>query len=269
MSDASDIAGLALAMAHSPETITDKRGVEWLLTPSGNGAYAVKQLTPDAEIVSKPAFVSGGPQVATTTSLIDYVNRFKSDSTVIFADLDRAKIVACIDYHAAGSLSAGLRKHHAVLQLAHSKEWKTWTGVDECLMEQKKFTRFLEEHKLDIVSPPGAQLLEMVLDMEKGVQMRVARKMTSAGSDRGNKQSDMQIDGTELPPVWSLAMPVYTGEPMVVVTAYARDEIDDGKIMVGFKLSKIESVIERELTRIAADISAATSVPVMLGTVSY
>jgi hypothetical protein len=266
MSDASDIAALAAASLLTPQVITDVRGIQWLLSPSGQGAYAVKQLTPEFEIAPKPAFVSGGPQVATTQSLVDYVNRFKTDNTVIFADLDRAKIVACIDYHSEGSKAAGLRKHHAVLQLTHSKEWKTWNGVDEVMMEQKKFARFLEEHKLDIMSPPGAALLEMVLDMEKGVQMRVARKMASAGSDRGQKGSEMMIDGTELPPVWLLNIPVYTGEPIVDVTAYARDEIDDGKLMVGFKLSKVETVIENELTRIAGEIAHATGVPVMLGT---
>lgn len=268
MSDASDIAALASAALHNPQILKDARGIEWLLSPSGNGAYAVKQLTPDPEIMPKPAYVSGGPQVATTQSLIDYVNRFKTEATVIFANPDIAKIVACIDYHGEHSASAGLRKHHAVLQLQHSKEWKTWTGIDEEMMPQKEFARFLEEHKLDIINPPGAQLLEMVLDMEKGVNMRVARKMTSAGSDRGNQNSMMEIDGTELPPVWTLAIPVYMGEPPVTVTAYARDEIDDGKLMVGFKLSKIENVIEQELTRIADEIAEHTKVPVMLGQAS-
>lgn len=268
MSEATDV--VALAAAAQPlrlEIIKDGRGIEWLITEN-NGSLNFKQLTPDSEVAPKPAFVSGGPQVATTRSLIDYVNRFKTDATVIFADLDRAKIVACIDYHGAGSATAGLRKHHAVLQMQHSKEWKVWTGVNDALMEQKKFARFLEEHKLDILSPPGAQLLEMVLDMEKGVQMRVARKMVSAGSDRGSKDSQMQIDGTELPPVWTLQIPVYMGEPVVAVTAYARDEIDDGKLLVGFKLSKIENVVEEELTRIAAEIAGETKVPVMLGTPS-
>lgn len=268
MSDASDIAALAANLAHDPQIIKDARGIEWLLSPHGTGVMAVKQLTPDSEIAPKPAFVSGGPQVATTRSLIDYVNRFKTDNTVIFANLDSAKIVACIDYHAAGSIAAGLRKHHAVLQLTHSKEWKTWTDIDEEMFEQKKFARFLEEHKLDIMNPPGAALLEMVLDMEKGVNIRVARKMRSAGSDRSSENSAMDIDGTELPPVWSLNIPVYTGEPVVDVTAYARDELTEGKLMVGFKLSKIENVIEDELTRIAAEIAADTKVPVMLGSPS-
>lgn len=266
MSDASDIAALAAGAVAKPIILSDYRAVQWLLTPSGNGGFhPPKQLTPDSDIKPLPAFVSGGPQLATTQSLIDYVNRFKTADTVIFANLDTAKIIACIDYHSAGSASAGLRKHHAILQLQHSKEWQTWTGVDEEMFEQKKFARFLEEHKLDIMSPPGAALLEMVLDMEKGVNMRVARKMKSAGSDRGSQDSAMDIDGTELPPVWSLQIPVYMGEPVVSVTAYARDEIADGKLTVGFKLSKIESVVEEELTRIAADIEARTSVPVMLG----
>ncbi|MET4187583.1 hypothetical protein ABIB86_000468 [Bradyrhizobium sp. JR1.7] len=265
MSEATDVVSIAAAINHVPTLVKDERGIEWLMIPGTGGSYTAKQLTPDSEITPKPGFVSGGPLVATTQSLIDYVNRFKNDSTVIFANLDTAKIVACVDYHTAGSAAAGLRKHHAVLQLAHSKEWRTWTGVDGVMMEQKKFARFLEEHKLDITSPPGATLLEMVLDMEKGVNMRVGRKMLSAGSDRGISGSSLDIDGTELPPVWTLAIPVYLGENPVVVTAYARDEIDDGKLMVGFKLSKIESVIEAELTRIADEIAEHTKVPVMLG----
>lgn len=265
MSEVSDTMALAARlMLPEPKIIKDARGIEWLLTPSGAG-WSFKQLTPDSEIEAKPAFAEADANVDTTLSLINYVNRFKTDNTMIFADLDSHRVVACIDYHAAGNAKPGLRKHRVTLDLGYSNEWKTWTSRNEKLLEQKLFARFVEENRLDIISPDGASLLEMVLDMEKGVVMRVGRRMASAGSDRGLSQSSMDVDGTELPPVWKLGIPVFTGEPLVSVTAYARDELNDGKLFVGFKLSKIENIVEAELTRIANQIGQETSVPVVLG----
>jgi hypothetical protein len=44
---------------------------------------------------------------------IDYVNRFKTTTTVIFADADEREVHAVIDYHAAGSAKPGLVEQHA------------------------------------------------------------------------------------------------------------------------------------------------------------
>lgn len=268
MSEVSDTVSLVQKlMLPEPKIIKDARGVEWLLVP-GTAGYTFKQLTPESEIAPKPAFAAAAAEVDTTISLVNYVNRFKTDNTMIFANLAGHKIVACIDYHAANNASPGLRQHTVTLDLGYSNEWKTWTGRNEKLLEQKLFARFVEENRLDIISPDGASLLEMVLDMEKGVVMRVGRRMASAGSDRGQSNSSLDIDGTELPPVWQLGIPVFTGEPNVSVTAYARDELNDGKLFVGFKLSKIENIVEAELSRIANKIATETSLPVVLGSMS-
>lgn len=265
MSEVSDTVALAgKLMQPEPKIIKDGRGIEWMLLPAANG-WSRHQLTPDAEITPKPAFAAASAQVDTTLSLVNYVNRFKTENTMIFANLEDTQIVACIDYHSAGNAAPGLRQHKVTLELAHSNEWDLWNKHDEVLMEQGKFARFVEENRLDIISPDGASLLEMVLDMEKGVVMRVGRKMARAGSDRGQSASSMDVDGTELPPVWTLMMPVFTGEPVVTVTAYARDELREGKLFVGFKLSKTDNIIEAELTRIANAIHEATEVPVVLG----
>jgi hypothetical protein len=266
MTEVSDTVSLAQKlMQPEPKIIKDARGIEWLLLPQ-QGTWNCRQLTPDSEIAPKPAYAEARAAVHTTTSLINYLNRFKTADTMIFADLQAHKLVAVIDYHSAGSAAPGLRKHAVTLQLTHSNEWETWTEADDELYEQKKFARFLEENKLDVLSPAGGDLLEIVLDMEKGVNMRVGRKMVSAGSDRGNEGFSRDVDGTELPPVWTLAIPVFTGEPNATITAYARDELDDGKLKVGFKLSKIENVKESELTRIALLVGTETSLPVVLGT---
>lgn len=265
MSEVNDTISLAQKLIQpEPKTIKDARGVEWLLLPA-NGTWNAKQLTPDSEVKANPAHAEARAQVHTTTSLINYLNRFKTPDTMIFADLQQHKLVAVVDYHSEGSAKPGLRKHSVTLQLSHSNEWDTWGEFDDDLMSQKAMARFLEENKLDVISPNGGDLLEIVLDMEKGVNMRVGRKMASAGSDRGRSDSMHEVDGTDIPPVWALRFPVFTGEPAVDITAFARDAIDEGKIMVGYKLSRLENIKEAELTRIALLVGTDTNLPVVLG----
>lgn len=268
MSEVKAITDLVGSLAAQPLIMKDSRGVEWLLRPNATGVYAHHQLTPNNEVAQKPAFVSQTVHIQTVASLIAYVNRFKTENTMIFANSNTDAIVAAIDYHpAAPGGSPALVSHRAALNLTKSNEYDTWTNHDDSLQVQGEFARFVEENRLDIISPDGASLLEMVLDMEKGAVMRVARKMASAGSDRGRKTNDIEITGTDLPPVWSLAFPIYFGEKSVGVTAYVRDKMDDGKLYVGYKLSRLPNIVEAEFARIAQVVGDATSVPVLIGAI--
>jgi uncharacterized protein YfdQ (DUF2303 family) len=273
MSETSDIKNLVELAHMQPGFFRATDGREFILRPTGNGAYGVENITPAGSIRPAPAYIIANIKIATSKSLIDYVNRFKTADTVIFADPEANKIVACIDYHQASAdnadpttaAKAGLNTHTATLVLRHSNEWDTWVAHNDMPIEQKKFARGLEEQKRDFFTPDGATLLEAILDMERNIHVQINRQIDDAGSDRGRSSYSKETTGTSLPQVWSVAIPVYFGENPTAITAYVREGNEEGKILVGYKLSRIENTREQEFTRIVSDVGVATGVPVMLG----
>lgn len=235
--------------------------------PSGPGNAEVKDLTLDHQKEPpQPQFISAFPQIQTVASLIDYVNRFKTDNTMIFACSEEEIIKAVIDYHEEGSKKAGLVRHQAILNLTTSNEFDTWIDSDGSWMAQKSFARFLELNAEDILTPKGADLLEMVLDLEKSKTVTVQRKLRSSGSDDGSGGFASDASGTVLPASFKLSFPIFYGETnKVEILAYTKDRLEDTKIEIGYELNRIDIIRQREFTRIAAEIATATGVPFVLG----
>ncbi len=269
MSEVNDITTLVKGAALVPSILTDARGVQHAFVPQQNGAFVMVGVTPKGEILPKPAFIDQLVNLDQTASLIDYVNRFKTEDTVIFADLDEMHITAVIDYHAAVSAGPGLVEHQAVLQLSHSSEWDTWSAISGRMYDQKSFARMLDVNSDDISQPTAADLLEKVMDVEMATTVSVARKLESTGSSRGKHDASRVTTGTVLPPFFLLSIPVFTGESKIEVRAMTLDNQDGntGKISLGLELVRTRILIETELARIGRAIAAATSVPVMLGSI--
>lgn len=268
MSETTDIAKMVLDGIERPVILADKRGVEFAFIPQGAGRFDMKQLTPANEIESKPAHLTAAPKLQTTKSLTTYLTRFKTDATVLFADVDSDNIVAVIDYDAANSASPGLKLHRATLHLPTSLQWDAWTHKDGVLMTQKQLAEFVQENARDFVSPAGINMLELVLTMEKTATIHVARSFKRAGSDQGSGVMNNEIHGTELPANWALKMPIYRGEDLVDIGAFAREKMQDGENYLGYALDNPERAKEDEFFRIAKLIADETAIPIVLGTVS-
>lgn len=267
MSETEAIAKIVTGAALVPSILTDSRGIEHSFLPNG---FTRQQITPVNEVLPKPAFIDQAVNIDQAQSLIDYVNRFKTADTVVFADLEEMEIAAIIDYHKASSAAPGLVEHAAVLKVTHSSEWDTWSKISGRMYEQKAFARMIDVNSDDITQPAAADLLEKVLDLEMATTVMVARKLESSGSSRGSGSVAKTTTGTVLPPFFVLSIPVFTGEPKVDIRAMTLDNQDGntGKISLGLELVRTRLIMETELARIARNIASATSVPVMAGSLT-
>jgi len=270
MSETDAIARLVAGAANVPTILPDAWGRQHAFTPRGPGIYERTDITPKGAILPKPAFIDQLVNIDQAGSLIEYVNRFKTDDTVIFADVDELEVHAVIDYHKAASAGPGLVEHRAVLKLSHSHEWDTWNAISGRMYDQKSFARMLDVNSDDIASPAAATLLETVMDLEMATTVSVARKLQSSGSSRGANNVHRETTGTVLPPFFTLSIPVFTGEPKVDVKAMTKDSQDGntGKISLGLELVRTRILVETELARISRAIAAETTVPVIMGSVS-
>ncbi len=275
MSEVKAIAEMVTGAALVPTILTDKWGRQHAFYPKATpGAvqpsFERVDITPKGVIRPAPAFVDQLVNIDQAASLIEYVNRFKTPETVIFADTDELEVHAIIDYHKPSNEGAGLAEHRAVLKLSHSTEWQTWSAVSGRMYDQKAFAKMIDINSDDIAIPTGAELLEQVLDLEMTSTVTVQRKLERSGSDRGQGGTGRKVEGTVLPAFFVLAIPVFSGELPVEVRAQTLDSLDanSGKISLGLQLVRTRIVVEREVARISEAIATSTGVPVVMGAVA-
>ncbi|MFW2541501.1 DUF2303 family protein [Primorskyibacter sp. 2E107] len=117
----------------------------------------------------KPARRKGTARVADLASLISWTNRFKGETSMLFASPDMAKpTLTCIaDYHAAGAAnvedvtgdpSARHCHHRAVYDFPLSDEWKAWMAISGKAQSKDDMGEFIEAQAKDILDPTPAVL---------------------------------------------------------------------------------------------------------------
>lgn len=263
---------------------------EFVALPNANGGYDLEQITQDnAADVKVPKLVTANVKVQTAGSLGDYINRFKNYDTSLFADIASDTIVAIVDYHkmpganmldnpsvaTEGQSSdhdahAQLNLHRVTLKLPKSMEWDIWMGRDGKLMKHIEFASFIEENGIDVTEPSGGALLDMCRDLQvkAGVSFNSSIRYGDAVSIEYQKGDDVSTkDNLQLPSEIKLSIPVYFGEPPIQLTAYLRREINDGKLSLGYKISRAEMARQAEFHRIVNELMTTVDhLPMVYGT---
>jgi uncharacterized protein YfdQ (DUF2303 family) len=166
---------------------------------AGGGALAVfamprgtdlKEIDTE-KLLANPRRAKGQASTDNPESFIEYVERHKSASTVVWCKFDpqtyALSFTAVFDDHAKGL--PGWRGHRAFYQPAMSAEWNTWTGQDGKLQNQLAFAEFLERHADDIntgeppIYPSSPQMLAMATQFEATSDKRIksAVRLSSGG----------------------------------------------------------------------------------------
>ena len=117
----------------------------------------------------KPSRRKGTAQLKDLDSLILWANRFKGETSAMFADPDmKAPKLTCIaDYHASGPIdplnpkgdaTARHCHHRAVYSFPLSKEWEAWMGISGNSLDKDEMGEFIEANAKDIMDPTPAVL---------------------------------------------------------------------------------------------------------------
>lgn len=132
----------------------------------------------------KPARRKGTARFADLASLIAWANRFKGETSALFAKPDMsAPTLTCIaDYHAEGPADvmsatgdAGARHchHRAVYDFPLSNEWKAWMGISGKGLDKDNMGEFIEAQAKDIMDPSPAVLKGNVSDKNQPWENRL------------------------------------------------------------------------------------------------
>lgn len=262
---AETIADLAVKAAGTASVVKSESGREYLLVPDG---YRDEEITlPNSLEVKMPKTIDQAVTLQNADALKEYLNRFKGETSIMFADIAASRIVGAIDYHGPGK--AALVKHRATLDLPYSEEWKIWSGINGQLKPQLEFARFIEENAPDIKSPDAATLLEAVRDLQARRNVNFIQAVRTDSDNEcfeftDNTEARTKAD-LELPTKFVLSIPVYFGDPDVEVQAFLRWKLEDAKLMLGIKLHRAEHVRQAAFNLIVTDAMEKTSLLAVFG----
>lgn len=271
------VAALARHGVVTPQTITTASGREFLILPSGDGGALQIEVTPrGAQLDADLKWIDQAVTVQTADSLIDYTKRFgaQNEGTSLFADIERNRIVAALDYHViedGGEGNPARLGHRAALDLPFSVEWEIWTKIDGKLMGQLAFARFLEENAADIEVPSAADVLEACRDLQVNRKVNFTKAVRTASNNENFEYSDettatSRKGGVEIPSEFQLRIPVYFGGPTYALRAFLRWEVvEGGGLTLGVQLHNREHVRQFVFKEVVGGVADATGFPAYFG----
>lgn len=205
-------------------------------------------------------------------SLASYVNHHKTPSTVLYADDRTDSITAVIND--PGDDSAGWGDHTAKLTIRKTREWTNWVNANDKFMSQADFAEHIERHLLDIVEPPGADMLELAQTFEATTKVAFRQSRLLANGQRQFEYvEDIDASGGKkgeliIPKEFSLGISPFDGVDPYKVTARLRYRIEDTKLRLSYVLINPEDVETEAFKHLAEEVSTATETEILLGKVS-
>lgn len=250
------------ATAADPQALTGE-SEPYLLIPDGWTFESIAHTLP------MPTRKFGTIEAVDAESFIALINLHKTKNTLIYAQVQQPYFVAVINDH--GRQEPGWRDHRIKWPCPLSVEWKTWAAADGKQMAQADFARFIEDNLPDIVSPPGAEMLEIsrTLEAKKTVDFASSVRLADGAVEL---TYDEKIKGTalkgklQLPERFTVGIPVFEGGQRYRVAARLRYRIlPGGSLTMWFDLDRPHKVIEDAVQQVRAAVAEKTAVTVVLG----
>lgn len=250
--------------------IEDKGDKAFSLVPGDLKAIDLSQFYP-------PKFIKETAKLIDGDSFSDYVNRFKTENTLVFASVTDtgARLVALLDYHGPPDKAARC-EHLAVYETVPTTEWSTWQSANRQKMDQVKFAKWLEDNAKLFVAPSGADLLELVLTLEgkNEVNFTSAHRLES-GKNKLDYTEDVTLRGVQSTKQGSVDLPrelvagisPFHGAPKYSVRARLKCRIEGRKLSLWFETVEPHVIIRDSVLAVVKQVAEKTGITPLLGSV--
>jgi uncharacterized protein YfdQ (DUF2303 family) len=253
-----------LETAPAVTTIEDGHAAPLLVVPTG---FTIQSLE---AFLTAPIAIRTAVTLDDTTSFITYVNRFKDDGSLIFADLTHRAFTAVLDYPHDGPTWA---KHRASVKTAPTPAWTIWAEGNKKPLGQVLFARFIEDNIPNIAAPPGADLLEMCLTLEakKGVAFRSSVRLKDGQHQLRYEETIEGQAGSgnglvAIPDGFILALEPFRGVGLKQLEARFRFRIERGELTMWYELVRPDDVLQAAFDELVEQVRADVGeVPVLAG----
>ena len=256
-------------------------GIPVALVDDENGGMSVRVLSEALDAADArapgPRDRRGTVQLSELDSLIAYVNRYKSEHTIAWADLSAFRVEAVFNDHPAGPadddpaiVDAGWRNHRALYMCPRSPEWVAWTGNDGALLKQEVFADFIESRLEDLRAAEGypkpLDVLQMARNLSirtKGTFERSINPTTGDGVLVAKTETD--ATSTQIPRAFALGVPVFEGGTVYQIEARVRFSVSEGRAAFSYTLHRRKEIERDAFADIRNKVQAATGVLLLAG----
>jgi hypothetical protein len=248
---------------------------------------------------TRPRFRAGTASLLTVESLIEHVNRFKDDDSVLFANNDRASptITAILDYHPKGATAAPrFGKHRAHYAFPLSDEWIAWHASNglKRAMPMAEFAEFLEDRIVDVIvlipdedsvpeelqkfinSLGGVDTIatpNKLMELSRGLQvyedsaLKQAVKLSSGEGELSFEVTHRDQDGKPLkvPSLFLIAIPVFKNGPLYRIAARLRYRKGPEGVIFWYDLWRSERSFDDAFNEGCERVEVETGLPLLLG----
>jgi uncharacterized protein YfdQ (DUF2303 family) len=244
---------------------------QWWLVP-GIAAYASRIEAVETEKAAEtPARKRGSVTVfdAASFSQVLDANGDVGDAT-IYVDRDPGSpsIVAVLNGH--GIEGPGWGDFRVQIEFRETPQWAKWKAINGKMLAQADFAEFIEENAEDITTPSGAEMLEIAtyLDATRTVNFRSGIRLPSGQIQFQNMESiEAKVSAGQfaIPETFELGIAPFLGVPIYKVPVRFRYRLQDGKLTLGVKLQRVESMMVDILNDVVGAIERSAEVPLLEG----
>lgn len=208
------------------------------------------------KLMPEPAFRRGLVEFHEAASFTRFANRFKNDTSLIFADALKATFTAVLDYHPGSEEATNAQWDHfrAFYALRHTAAWLRWSNVNKKDMDQTTFAQFLEDNIPDIADPDGAVLVELVRTLEGKMDVRWKshkRAMDGTADLVYTETADVtagQDKTMKLPQELTLVLQPFEGSEKYPVKAKLRYKLTGGTLRLWVDLQRFDEIFQTAFT---------------------
>jgi uncharacterized protein YfdQ (DUF2303 family) len=229
-------------------------------------------------------------------SFIEYVKRHEQVGTLLLADITQTggSFKAIIDHHnptpgSRGEGSADTAKaptpaecfglpgwgdHVCEYAAEHTEEWKRWVAISGVNKSQTDLAQFIEDNRMDIASPSGGEVLDLVKSFEAstGVEFKSAVRLDNGDRKINYSHTTVAKAGQQgelvIPDTITLKMPVFVNGPEYEITARFRYSIPNGNLQLRIELVRTHKVIELAMTEARNSIQTELGRKILLGSLA-
>jgi uncharacterized protein YfdQ (DUF2303 family) len=179
---------------------------------------------------------------------------------------DGGSFTAVLDYHRE---EPSWCTHKAVFTPEKSENWKRWLAQNGKPMGQTEFALFLENNTPDVVTPAGADLLQIINEFEVEGSLNFQRvQRLSNGSVKFSFQNEQKAKAGDLsvPELFTLRFPLFNGEPVTGLNARLRYRLaSGGELKVWFDLVNPHVAVREGLQALVDRVAAGTGIAPLMG----
>ena len=257
-----------------------------LIAPEGMSVAHVKRFIDDERQALET--LKGSTTLHNCKSFIDFVNRYKYETSAIFYDQDKQKITCIFD--CATKDATSFERHKADYAFPFSDELKEWKEHNGDVMTQIDFAFFIEKNVLDLADPDKTAESEALkeirlrigghfaavskmVELSRGISIHSDERATvkydpntgESTVDFSSEHTDAAGEKVKVPNMFLIVIPILKGGKSYQLPCRLRHRLKNGQIIWWYEVIDLDKAIAAAIDEELNEIKDKIGLPVFYG----